>query len=145
MSNEVISVEANRSISESTDLMIQKNSGAVLVTDAGESKGIFTERDVLRRVINRIPDITRTPVAQVMSAPLICMLQTTHVGEVLAEMYRRDIRNMPIKGEADDILGIVSMPDVLRYARAFNIDETVRRSWKEVANFWESEDQYTPG
>jgi hypothetical protein len=42
-------------------------------------------------------------------------------------------------------LGIVSMPDVLRYARAFDIDENVRRTWKEVANFWQSEDHYTPG
>src|ERR671912_495315 len=87
---------------------------------------------------------TRT-VREVMTAPLISMPGTTHIGEVLAEMYRRDIRNMPVKGDREDLLGIVSMPDVLRYARAFNIDENVRQSWKEVANFWQSEDHYTPG
>ena len=145
MSGEVLTVDQGCSISESTDLMMQKNSGAVVVTEEQRPKGIFTERDVLKRVVNKIPDTTKTSVRQVMTAPLISMPQTTHVGEVLAEMYRRDIRNMPIKGDGYDLLGIVSMPDVLRYAQAFNIDENVRRSWKEVANFWQSEDQYTPG
>ena len=145
MSGGVLTVDQSCSISESTELMMQKNSSAVVVTQEQHAKGIFTERDLLKRVINKLPDITKTSVGQVMTAPLISMPQTTHVGEVLAEMYRRDIRNMPVKGTGDDLLGIVSMPDVLRYARAFNIDENVRRSWKEVANFWQSEDQYTPG
>jgi signal-transduction protein with cAMP-binding, CBS, and nucleotidyltransferase domain len=145
MSGQVLTVDQACSISESTELMMQQNSSAVVVTEGQRAKGIFTERDLLKRVINKLPDTSKTSVGQVMTAPLISMPQTTHVGEVLAEMYRRDIRNMPIKGDGDDLLGIVSMPDVLRYARAFNIDENVRRSWKEVANFWQSEDHYTPG
>ena len=145
MSGEVLTVDQECSISTSTQLMTQKNSGAVVVTEGRRPKGIFTERDVLKRVINKIPDITQTSVRQVMTAPLISLPQSTHIGEVLAEMYRRDIRNMPIKGDGDDLLGIVSMPDVLRYAKAFNIDENVRRSWQEVADFWQSQDQYTPG
>ena len=145
MSGQVLTVDEGRSISESTELMMRNNSSAVVVTQEQRSKGIFTERDVLRRVINKVADITKTPVREVMTAPLISMPGTTHIGEVLAEMYRRDIRNMPVKGDREDLLGIVSMPDVLRYARAFNIDENVRQSWKEVANFWQSEDHYTPG
>jgi signal-transduction protein with cAMP-binding, CBS, and nucleotidyltransferase domain len=145
MSGQVLSVDEGRSISESTELMMNKNSSAVVVTQEQQPKGIFTERDLLKRVINKVPDITKTPVREVMTAPVISMPRTTHIGEVLAEMYRRDIRNMPVKGDREELLGIVSMPDVLRYARAFNIDENVRQSWKEVANFWQSEDHYTPG
>jgi hypothetical protein len=37
------------------------------------------------------------------------------------------------------------MPEILQYARAFNIDEQVRRSWREVAAALDSDDQYTPG
>ena len=145
MSGQVLTVDEGRSISESTELMMNKNSSAVVVTQEQRPKGIFTERDLLKRVINKVPDITKTPVREVMTAPVISMPQTTHIGDVLAEMYRRDIRNMPVKGDREELLGIVSMPDVLRYARAFNIDENVRQSWKEVANFWQSEDHYTPG
>jgi len=145
MSGQVLTVDEERSISESTELMMNKNSSAVVVTQEQLTKGIFTERDLLKRVINKVPDITKTPVREVMTAPLISMPRTTHIGDVLAEMYRRDIRNMPVKGDREELLGIVSMPDVLRYARAFNIDENVRQSWKEVANFWQSDDHYTPG
>jgi CBS domain-containing protein len=76
---------------------------------------------------------------------LLTMSSTALVGGALAEMYRRDIRNMPVTAESGELLGIVSMPDVLQYARAFDIDEQVRRTWKEVAEYLDSEDQYTPG
>jgi signal-transduction protein with cAMP-binding, CBS, and nucleotidyltransferase domain len=145
MSGQVLTVDEGCSISESTELMMRNNSSAVVVTQEQRSKGIFTERDLMKRVINKVSDITKTPVRDVMTVPLISMPRTTHIGEVLAEMYRRDIRNMPVQGDREELLGIVSMPDVLRYARAFNIDENVRQSWKEVANFWQSGDHYTPG
>jgi signal-transduction protein with cAMP-binding, CBS, and nucleotidyltransferase domain len=145
MSGQVLTVDEGQSISQSTELMMKKNSSAVVVTEEQRPKGIFTERDLLKRVINKVSDTTKTPVREVMTTPLISMPGTTHIGDVLAEMYRRDIRNMPVKGDDEDLLGIVSMADVLRYARAFNIDENVRQSWKEVANFWQSEDHYTPG
>jgi hypothetical protein len=67
------------------------------------------------------------------------------VRDVLAEMYRRDIRNMPVRDERGEIVGVVSMPDILQYAKAFDIDEQVRQAWKEVQEYYDSEDQYTPG
>jgi hypothetical protein len=60
-------------------------------------------------------------------------------------MYRQDVRNLPVSGSGGEIVGLVSMPDILQYAQAFDIDEQVRRTWKEVAEFRDSEDQYTPG
>ena len=107
--------------------------------------GIFTERDVLKRVATKEMDLTAIPIQQVMTAPMIAMPRTALVGDVLAEMYRRDIRNMPVSGDQGKLIGLVSMPEILQYARAFNVDEQVRRSWKEVAEFLDTEDQYTPG
>jgi predicted transcriptional regulator len=64
---------------------------------------------------------------------------------VLAEMYRRDIRNMPVEEAPNRLLGLIAMPEILQYAQAFNIDEQVRRSWQEVAQALDTDDQYTPG
>jgi signal-transduction protein with cAMP-binding, CBS, and nucleotidyltransferase domain len=80
-----------------------------------------------------------------MTAPLITMPATALIGDALAEMYRRDIRNMPVRGDNQELVGLVSMSDVLQYARAFDIDEQVRRTWKEVAEYLDNDDQYTPG
>ena len=141
----VTSVESSVTIRETVKLMAEKSLSAVIVTEAGSPAGIFTERDVLKRVAAQGLDLAKTAIKQVMTAPPIIMPSTTLVGDALAEMYRRDVRNLPVSGTGDKIVGLVSMPDVLQYAQAFDIDEQVRRTWKEVAEFRDSEDQYTPG
>ena len=52
---------------------------------------------------------------------------------------------MPVKNDQGELTGSVSMPEILQFARAFNIDEQVRRTWKEVAEYLDTDDQYTPG
>ena len=141
----VTSVESSVTIQETVKLMAEKSLSAVIVTEAGSPAGIFTERDVLKRVAAQGLDLAKTAIKQVMTAPPIVMPSTTLVGDALAEMYRRDVRNLPVSGTGDKIVGLVSMPDILQYAQAFDIDEQVRRTWKEVAEFRDSEDQYTPG
>jgi signal-transduction protein with cAMP-binding, CBS, and nucleotidyltransferase domain len=141
----IVFVEASASVQEAVQIMEKKNVTAVVVKTDGKPQGIFTERDVLKRVAAKELPAKATPVKQVMSEPIITMARTALVGDVLAEMYRRDIRNMPVKADGGDLVGLVSMPEILQYARAFNVDEQVRRSWKEVAELLDTEDQYTPG
>jgi signal-transduction protein with cAMP-binding, CBS, and nucleotidyltransferase domain len=140
----IVSVNEQATVRETIDLMDKKNVTAVIIMGA-KPVGIFTERDVLKRVaIKEIP-LQQTRIIGVMTAPIVTMPRTVLVGDVLAEMYRRDIRNMPVGGDGGVLTGLVSMPEILQYARAFNVDEQVRRSWKEVAEYLDSEDQYTPG
>jgi len=141
----IVFVEASASVQEAVQIMEKKNVTAVVVRTDGKPQGIFTERDVLKRVAAKELPAKATAVKQVMTEPIITMPQTALVGDVLAEMYRRDIRNMPVKTDGGDLVGLVSMPEILQYARAFNVDEQVRRSWKEVAELLDTEDQYTPG
>ncbi|HEY7715227.1 MAG TPA: CBS domain-containing protein [Candidatus Binatia bacterium] len=141
----VESVDQAASVREAIDLMNQKNVAAVVITVFGKPAGIFTERDVLKRVAAKEIPVDKTLVKDVMTAPIITMPRNSLVGDVLAEMYRRDIRNMPVTTDEGQLTGLMSMPEILQYARAFNIDEQVRRTWKEVAAYLDTEDQYTPG
>jgi signal-transduction protein with cAMP-binding, CBS, and nucleotidyltransferase domain len=141
----VVTVDQSSIVYETVELMNKKNVTAVIVTAAGKPVGIFTERDVLKRVASQEIDVKQTSINKVMTAPIITMPSTALVGDVLVEMSHRDIRNMPVKADNGDLIGLVSMPEILQYARAFNIDEQVRRTWKEVAEFLDTEDQYTPG
>lgn len=140
----VVTVEDKSTVHQTIDVMVKNNVTAVIVM-AGKPVGIFTERDVLKRVATKEISLQETLVHEVMTAPIITMPQTALVGDVLAEMYRRDIRNMPVSADSGELTGLVSMPEILQYARAFNIDEQVRRTWKEVAEYLDTEDQYTPG
>jgi len=141
----IVSIDQSAMIHETIDLMNTKSVSAVVLTAAGKPSGIFTERDVLKRVATKEINVKQTPIEQVMTAPVITMPQSALVGDVLVEMSRRDIRNMPVSGDGGELTGIVSMPEILQYAQAFNVDEQVRRTWKEVAEYLDSEDQYTPG
>lgn len=141
----IVSVEESTKVDAAVHLMNKNGSSALIVTAAGAPAGIFTERDVLKRVATRDMDRGQTPVKQVMTAPLVAMPRNTLVGDVLAEMYRRDIRNMAVQDAPNQLLGLIAMPEILQYAQAFNIDEQVRRSWQEVAHALDTDDQYTPG
>ena len=143
--NSMVSVDHATMVQQTIALMIEQNCGALIITSGNQPVGIFTERDVLKRVATKELNLARTPIEQVMTAPLMSMPRAALVGDVLAEMYRRDIRNMAVSGDKNDLLGLVAMPEILQYAHAFNIDEQVRRSWQEVAQLLDTEDQYTPG
>jgi signal-transduction protein with cAMP-binding, CBS, and nucleotidyltransferase domain len=145
VSGEALFVDESSSVYQTIDLMIQKGVASIIVSTAGKPHGIFTERDVLKRVAAKGIDTKQTQVKQVMTSPLVTMAKTALIGEALTEMYRRDIRNMPVIEPGGQLIGIVSMPDILQYAAAFNIDEKVRQTWKEVEEYYDSEDQYTPG
>jgi len=145
VSGGALSVDESSSVYQTIDRMIQRGVASIVVSAAGKPQGIFTERDVLKRVAAKGIDTKKTPVKQVMTSPLVTMAKTALIGEALTEMYRRDIRNMPVIEPGGELIGIVSMPDILQYAAAFNIDEKVRQTWKEVEEYYDSEDQYTPG
>ena len=145
VSGGALSVDESSSVYETIDLMIQRGVASIVVSAVGKPRGIFTERDVLKRVAAKGIDTKKTQVEQVMTSPLVTMADIALIGEALTEMYRRDIRNMPVIEPGGELIGIVSMPDILQYAAAFNIDERIRQTWKEVQEYYDSEDQYTPG
>jgi CBS domain-containing protein len=75
----------------------------------------------------------------------VTLPKTAPVGQVLKEMRNRRFRHMVILDEQGKLAGIVSMRDVLKYAKALDVDESVRSTWKEIEEFWESDEHYTPG
>lgn len=145
MSRGIVTVEGSQSIYATIEVMVKNHTGCAIVEIAGEPKGIFTERDALKRVAIKDLDTRKTPIRDVMTAHFIAVEQSALIGEVLAEMNQRGFRNMPIRGEGGELVGIVSLVDVLQYARALDVDEIVRKTWKEIEEFWDSEEHYTPG
>lgn len=145
MSSDPVTADAGQSVHDVIELMVEKDAGCVVVLSGGKPAGIFTERDLLKRVATRQIDARKTAVREVMTSPLVTLPHTALIGEVLEKMYERSFRHMVIMGPRQELAGLVSMRDVLKYAKALDVDERVRSTWKEVEEFWESEEQYTPG
>ncbi|MCY4485898.1 MAG: CBS domain-containing protein [Deltaproteobacteria bacterium] len=145
VSGSIPTVEADTPVTVVIDKLVHDHLGSVMVLADGKIAGIFTERDVLKRVALEDGDMGQVPVAEVMTADPLVMPGSAPVQEVLATMRENGFRHLPVGGADGALAGIVSMADVVQYAKALDIDDAVRKAWREIEEFWESEENYTPG
>ncbi len=112
--DEVVSVVAAESVLNAARLMNERGIGGVLVMEEGEVVGIFTERDVLRRVVAERRDPSTTTLREVMTAPVIRCRPDAKVVECRALMSQKRIRHMPVMCE-DEVCGIITTGDILAH------------------------------
>jgi CBS domain-containing protein len=111
---EVLEVDADASVFEAVQLMVEKNVGSLLVTEKGDITGIVTERDYLRRVALEGRTDRETPVREIMSSPLIVASPETTIDECMALMTDRRIRHVPVVDEGS-VVGVVSIGDLVKF------------------------------
>lgn len=120
--NAVHCVEVDASVMDAVALMNQHHVGSVLVCDREVWVGIFTERDVLTRIVapRRDPDATR--VREVMTPELFTLSADHDLGDAMELMTTRRCRHVPIvtKGQLD---GLLSIGDVTKALRAQLVNE----------------------
>jgi IMP dehydrogenase len=110
----VITVQAGDTVRHAADIMNERNIGAVLVLDGEQLAGIFTERDVLRRVVASGRDPEATPVRAVMSAPVITCHPDLSIDAAAALMTSRGVRHLPVR-DASGLKAMVSIRDLLAH------------------------------
>jgi CBS domain-containing protein len=111
-SRRVIGTSAAASVRQATWLMNDHAIGSLLVIAGDRLEGIFTERDVLRRVVaeGRSPDATS--VGEVMTRDVICCSPGDAVEEVADVMRSRRVRHVPVIDAGNRVVGLVSIGDV---------------------------------
>jgi len=107
-----VSVEA--SAADAIRTMLDRRVGAVGVIDsAGRVAGIFTERDVLRKLALRQDNPETTPVRDLMTTPVEMATLATGPGEALITMVERHFRHLPIVDNDGRLLGMLSIRNLL--------------------------------
>ena len=112
---EVASVGLDATAEKAIRRMLEVRVGAVAVVDENRRvAGIFTERDVLRRLAlsGRAP--TETPVREIMTTPVEMATLDTTPGQALATMIEYHYRHLPIVDDDGQLLGMLSIRDVLQ-------------------------------
>ena len=94
--------------------MCEKRIGALLVTQARVPLGIFSERDLLRRVILARRDPATTRVEEVMTTDVVCVGPQTPAKEAMAIMTERRCRHLPVV-EGGEVIGMLSIGDLVRW------------------------------
>lgn len=112
---DVYSIGPLASVLDAAQLMNLRGVGGLLVLgEEGELLGVFTERDILRRVVAAGLDAARTRVGDVATRDVITCRPSTSLDECEAIMSSRRVRHLPVVG-ADGLHGIVTSGDVLAH------------------------------
>ena len=94
--------------------MITRGMGAAAVVDDNQIvAGIFTERDVLKKIALSGRDPKSIPIREVMSAPVVMATRNTNISEALKVMVDQQKRHLPVVEENGKLIGILSIRHVL--------------------------------
>lgn len=94
--------------------MAERNIGAVAVVDSGKLAGIFSERDIMSRVVARGLDPSQTAVGLVMSKELVVADPDEKVEDALRKMHSIGSRHLPVVDEGK-LVGMISIRDLLEF------------------------------
>jgi len=111
---DVFAVTDVMTVKEAVDVLGEKNIGAVIVKDAGGAvSGIFSERDVVRRLKSDGPGVLARPVSDCMTRkPITCSIETD-LDELMSLMTTKRIRHVPVVN-GEELVGLVSIGDVVK-------------------------------
>ena len=107
-----ISARTNQSVLEVAQLMVEHNVGAVPVLENGKLVGIFSERDLMSRVVVAGKDPARTTVSQVMTEDPLTVTPNDQLETCMTLMKRHGFRHLLVCAERE-LKGVVSLRDIL--------------------------------
>lgn len=112
--SEVFAIPPDATVAAAVRMMNERNIGAVAVVEDDRLIGIFTERDVLRRVIDGRMDPETTPLYEVMTRDLAVIKPTTTIAEALVVINSRNCRHLPVL-DGERLVGMLSIRDLTNW------------------------------
>lgn len=108
----VTTIERKATVLDAAVAMNRDRIGALVVIDGDHVVGIFTERDILDRVVaaGKVPG--ETNVSEVMTSPMACCRRETPLNECKSVMSAKRIRHLPVL-EGNRLYGLISTGDIL--------------------------------
>jgi CBS domain-containing protein len=119
---ELYSVESTQSVAEVAEWMAELNIGAIVVLDREELCGVFSERDLLKRVVVARFDPQKVRVGVVMTPDPITIRSDATMEEAIDLMRRHNIRHLPVM-EDEHVVGFLSLRDLMHFDLERKTDE----------------------
>ena len=130
----LIHAEASEKVRDVARKMSERNVGAVAVLDSGKLVGVFSERDLMTRVVAQGLNPEKTPVSAVMTRDIIVAEPLDNIDSALQKMYSLGCRHLPVV-DRGNLVGMISLRDLLQ------IDDETN---KEKADFLNELVTYSP-
>jgi len=106
-------VPREATVAQAVRLMTEHNVGIVSVLEGDRLVGVFSERDVVRRVVDRGLDPDRTPVGAVMTTEIVVADAAEDYQSAIRKMDQANIRHLPVVS-GGHIVSMISIRDLLR-------------------------------
>ncbi|MEM8975362.1 MAG: CBS domain-containing protein [Pseudomonadota bacterium] len=114
--NDIFSVRPNQTIETVVMLLRDKRIGAVLVTDdAGNMVGILSERDIVRRMADTPGQTLPQKVEDLMTSKVVTCTPSDQLIGVLRKMTDGRFRHMPVTDNNGQLLGLITIGDVVNF------------------------------
>jgi CBS domain-containing protein len=111
MKRDPVGVEAAASVADAARLMNQARVGAVLVLEGGRLVGIFSERDLLTRVVAEGRDPAATKVSEVATRPVATAAAGASLRQCAETLREQGVRHLPVVDAGGKPIGILSARD----------------------------------
>ena len=121
-SSSVYCVDVAETVAEAVGQMNRERIGSVMVIKNGQYVGIFTERDVLNRVISAKLNPEKTRVEKVMTSDFVSVQENSTLRETMHIMTNKRVRHLPVF-EEEKLVGMISIGDVTRKLLEINQNE----------------------
>jgi len=108
-------VKADATVMDAVELMAEAGVGAVAVMEKDQLRGIFTERDVMLRVVLKNRNAARTHVSEVMNSPPPTVTDDLPMEEALNFLLEKHIRHLPIVDREGRLLAMLSLRNLLEH------------------------------
>ena len=114
-SSKVHTTRPGATVLEAVQRMNEYGIGALVVSEGGQVVGMFTERDVLQRVVSTGRSPADMFVAEAMTGNAVCTGPREDLDEVRAVFKNRRIRHLPVCDDSGNLMGLISMGDLNAY------------------------------
>ena len=108
----VFTVGPDTSVLDAAILMNDNKIGCLVVTVGDKVRGIFTERDILRRIVAQRRDPAKTRIEEVMTEEVVCCSRDTTIDDTREVFRSRRIRHLPVVDEQRRLSGLISIGDL---------------------------------
>lgn len=110
--SQILTIQPDATVLDAARVMNEHKIGALIVLDGPRVRGIFTERDVLRRIVAEQKDPATTTVGQVMTAKVVTCRPEIAIDAARNIFMERRIRHLPVINEDDQLIGMISIGDL---------------------------------
>ena len=121
-SRELYSAREDQPVAEVARKMAELQIGAILILDGEQLRGVFSERDLMKRVVLEGRDPAGTPVGQVMTRDVAAIDELASAEDAMELMRTHNCRHLPVM-RGSRVVNFLSMRDLMNYELARKTEE----------------------